>query len=104
MAVTPVALLASTVTTGGTPIQVTPGAINGGFITNPSDPADQGLSVAEPLYISPVSPTPGSAPGAANGVTFALYPGATWTFTPGQTTPVFVNASSDGHKFSGIYF
>lgn len=102
--VTPLALTVSVVTTGGTPVAVVPAAPNGGFITNPSNATDQGLGSAEVLYISPVSMTPGAAPGAANGSTFALYPGQTWTIIAGQTTPTYVNSASSGHKFSGVYW
>lgn len=101
--VTPTALLTSTIAVGGTPVQVAPGNVNGGFITNPLTDADQGVT-AEPLYVSPVSTTPGSSPGSANGVTFALAPGQTWTLIPGQTTPTFVNAATTGHKFSGVTY
>ena len=103
-AVTPIALLASQVATGGTPVQVVAAGPNGGFITNPSSADDQGISAAEPLYISPVSATPGSAPGNGNGTTFVLYPGQTWTIIPGQSTATFVNAATSGHKFSGVSY
>lgn len=102
--VTPIALITSIVAVGGTAVQVATGGINGGFITNPSNPTDQGVSPAEPLYISPVSTTPGSAPGAGNGTTFVIYPGQTYTFTPGQTTQTWVNAATTGHKFSGVIY
>lgn len=102
--VTPIALIVSEVTTGGTPVQVVAAGPNGGFITNPANATDQGIVTAEPLYISPVSTTPGSAPGAANGTTFVLMPGQTWTLIPGQTTGTWVNAASSGHQFSGISY
>lgn len=103
-AVTPVALLVSQVTTGNTPVQIAPGGVNGGFITNPSSADDQGIVSTEPLYISAVISTPGSALGSGNGTVFTLYPGQTWTMIPGQTTQTWVNAATSGHKFSGIYY
>lgn len=103
-AVTPIALLTSVVTTGATPVQVAPGGENGGFITNPADPTDQGLGTAEDLYVTCVGSAPGSAPGDGNGTTFVLFPGQTWEFIPGQTTATWVNAASNGHKFSGIRY
>lgn len=103
-AVTPVALLTSEVTTGGTPVQVAPGGINGGFITNPSTNTDQGIVTAEPLYVTCVGTSPGSAPGDANGTTFMLYPGGSWNMIAGQTTATWVNAATSGHKFSGVYY
>lgn len=102
--VTPVALLTSVVTTGGTAVQVAPGNVNGGFITNPVDAADQGIPTAEPLFVSPVSATPGSASGDGNGVTFVLYPGQSWPLIAGQTTQTWVNAATSGHKFSGVTY
>lgn len=102
--VTPIALISSTITTGGTPVQVAPGNVNGGFITNPSSASDQGIGGAEPLYVSCVVANPGSAPGAGNGTTFVLYPGQTWTMIPGQTTQTWVNAATNGHNFSGTYY
>ena len=106
-AVTPVALLVSSITTGGTAVQITPalaGGINGGFITNPSTAADQGIMTPETLYLSPVITTPGSTDGSGYGTTFALLPGQTYTFTPGQTTSIWVNAATSGHQFGGIYY
>lgn len=98
MSVTPVAGLASVVTTGGTPVQVVGPFPNGGFITNPYYATDQGIVTAEPLYIDIV----GDAGLAANGTTFALQPGQSWSIVPGQSTPTSVNANTDGHKFSVV--
>lgn len=98
--VTPIAGSASVVTTGGNAVVAVPSGPNGGFITNPYAPADQGLGASEVLYVSPVA-----APGlVANGTSFALYPGQSWPLIPGQTTPTFVNAASAGHKFSVVYW
>lgn len=101
MPVTPVPGNASQITTGGTPVVAILGntaGVNGGYITNPIDPTDQGLVNAEPLYIDPV----GDASTSAHGTTFRLEPGATWTLIPGQTTPTSVNAATSGHKFSVV--
>lgn len=102
--VTPLALLTSVIATGGTAVQVAPAGVGGGFITNPASNTDQDIVTAEPLYVSPVSTTPGSAPGDGNGTTFVLYPGQTWTMIPGQTTATYVNAATTGHKFSGTFY
>lgn len=102
--VTPLPLIVSEITTGGTAVQVVPSLPNGGFITNPSSNTDQGIVTAEPLYVSPVSTTPGSTPGDGNGTVFVLYPGQTYTIIPGQTTGTYVNAATSGHKFSGVYY
>ena len=96
--VTPVPGVNSQVTTGGQAVIAVDGGVNGGFITNPASPTDQGLVTPEILYVDPVV----EAGLVANGTTFALYPGQTWTLIPGQTTPTRVNASSGGHKFSVV--
>jgi hypothetical protein len=105
MAADPVTPLPGTVTivAGGAPITTFPGNISGGIIQNPLDSADQGISVAEPIYVDPINP-PGSAPGDGNGTTFVIYPGQTWSVIPGQTTPTQVNAATTNHKFSGVYW
>ena len=100
ISVTPQAGLNSIITADGVAvIAVGPGP-NGGIITNPYTNTDQGLADAEVLYVSPVS-----APGlSANGTAFALYPGQSWTLIPGQTTPTYVNAATNGHKFSVVWY
>jgi hypothetical protein len=100
VAVTPVPGLTSVVTNGGTPVEVIPGAPNGGFITNPISATDQGLGAPENLYVDPVNP----AGLVGNGTTFVLYPGASWPIIPGQTSITSVNAASNGHKFSVVWF
>jgi len=102
MAVTPVPADATAVAVGGSPVNAivaTPGGIGGGFIQNPVAPADQGLANTEPLY---VDPTGNPATLAGNGSTFRLEAGQTWTAIVGQTTATSVNATSSGHKFSGV--
>lgn len=91
---------ASTVVTGGTAVAAVPVNPNGGIITNPLNAEDQGVDPAEPLYINPISP--GTT--AGNGSNFALAPGQSWVVIPGQTTQTWVNAASDGHKFSVVFW
>jgi len=98
MAVTPIAGLVSVVTTGGTPVTAIAANPNGGIITNPLTATDQNISIAEPLYIDPVT-SPGLA---ANGTTFRLEPGQSWLVIPGQSTVTRVNAATSGHKFSVV--
>jgi len=100
MAVTPIPLVVSVVTTGGTSVMVNAGGPKGGVITNPVANTDQGLSTAEVLYVNPTGP----AALEANDTTFALLPGQSWNLIPGQTTPTYVNAVSSGHKFSGYSY
>jgi hypothetical protein len=99
MAVTPAAGLNSSVVTGGIPVKVANGGVNGGYIVNPAASGDQGLAMTEVLYVDPVGPC-GSL--AANGTIIALRPGDTWALIPGQTTPTYVNAESSGHKFTVV--
>lgn len=98
MSVTPVSGLSSVVITGGTSVVAVGPNPNGGFITNPYWASDEGLVNTEVLYVDPV----GSAKTQANGTTFALQPGQTWTIIPGQTTSTSVNAATSGHKFSVV--
>lgn len=92
------------VTTGGTAVEAIPVNPNGGIITNPLTAADQGLTgpgvVPEPLYVNPIN----QATLTANGNTFALAPGQSWVVIPGQSSSTFVNAASNGHKFSVVYW
>ena len=96
--VTPVIGVNSQIIIGGTPVIAVAANPNGGFITNPLTLGDQGISAAEPLYVSAV----GSPGLIGNGTTFALQPGQTWEIIPGQTSPTYVNATTSGHKFSVV--
>jgi len=95
---TPIPGVNSQVLTGGSSVLAISAGPNGGLITNPYTASDQGLSVAEVLYVNPI----GFSSTTANGTTFALLPGQTWTIIPGQTTPTYVNAPTSGHKFSVV--
>ena len=93
------------IATGGTPVQVFPAGINGGYIVNPYVAADQGIATAEVLYVDPVSATPGSTPGSGNGTASALVPGQSWVVPVyGSTLPVFANATTSGHRFTAVYW
>jgi hypothetical protein len=100
MAVTPQPGLASAVATGGAAVVAAGPTLNGIIITNPASATDQGVEPAETLYVNPVA----AAGLAANGTTFAIPPGGSWTFNSGQTTNTSVNAPTSGHKFSVIVF
>lgn len=94
--VTPIPGNASQVTTGGEAVQAILGGPNGGTISNPVLASDQGLSVAEDLFVNPLE----DATLEGNTTTFRLVPGQSWSVVPGQTTVTSVNALSPGHKFS----
>lgn len=101
--VIPQAGATSVIAAGGTAViaaNAVPQGINGGYITNPLSPTDQGLAASEPLYVNPV----GAATLQGNGTTFALQPGQTWFMIPGQTTATSVNAVSSGHKFTCVVY
>lgn len=98
-AVTPVAGQSTIISAGGQSVVAIPTNPNGGYITNPFTALDQGISVAEPIYVDPV----GSATQLhGNGTIFAIAPGQTWSVIPGQTTLTYVNAATSGHKFTAI--
>ena len=88
------------VATGGVSVIAVPANPTGGIITNPFLATDQGIAAAEVLYVSPVV----GANTVANGTTFALQPGQSWTIIPGQTTVTSVNALTAGHKFSVVWW
>jgi hypothetical protein len=88
------------VNTGGVAVVAVAGSPNGGFIQNPLLAADQGIPVAEPLYINPVT----TAATVGNGTTFVIQPGGTWQLIPGQSSATSVNAPTSGHKFSVVSF
>lgn len=100
MSVTIVPGINVVVAVGGTPVIAVPALPNGGLIVNPLTAADQGVSIAEPLYINPYT----NPVLAGNGTTFALQPGQSWTVIPGQDTPTLANATTNGHRFSVIYW
>ena len=101
MPITPTPGLASQINVGGQAVMIA-GAVNGGILTNPAANTDQGVVTSEILYVDPVGVCGGSALPQANGTVFALQPGQSWTFPPGQTTPTYVNAASTGHKFTVV--
>lgn len=76
-------------------------AVDGGFqgalIVNPQFAEDQGIVNVEELYISLVGPA--TLGESAN--TIALQPGQWYVLPPGQTSDVYVNGATAGHKFSG---
>lgn len=102
-AVTPIPALTTEVATGDTPVTVFPGGIDGGFLQNPMQAADQNIGAAEDIVVNPVgnAVAPGVA-GGVNGTNFRIGPGGSWSAIPGQTTPTSVNAATSGHKFSGV--
>lgn len=94
-AVTPQAGLNTIIAVGSKAVIVFPGAINGGFITNPPE-------ATESLFVDAV--TPSGAGVTAGGSTFEIEPGASWTAIPGQTTPTTANAVTAGHVFSAMFW
>ncbi len=96
---TPVAgLISQTSATGGAPLDAIAANQAGGYIVNPVLASDQGLSVAEPLFINQVT----QAGTVANGTTIALEPGQTYSIIPSTTSTVSVAAASPNHKFTSV--
>jgi hypothetical protein len=101
-AVTPAAASASAIVAGGTAIVVATGPINGGYVTNPSNAASQGIGAAENAYLDMVG-TPGSTDSAANGTTVILQPGQTFALPAlAAGVNVRVNAATSGHKLTAV--
>lgn len=84
--------------TAGIPTTAIDQNVAGGYIVNPLLAADQGLTVAEVLYVDQVE----AAGVVANGTTIALQPGQSYTVIPYTTTPVTVASQSAGHKFTAV--
>lgn len=91
--VTPQVGQATEVVTGGVFVQVFPGGVAGGVITNP-------ITSGNYIYVDPINP----AGLTAEGTTFALAPGQSWTAIPGQTTPTSVNCAAGGVNFSAVFW
>lgn len=94
-----IAGLANVVDPGGQAIFVANESIayGGGLVTNPLDPADQGIANSEPIFISLIG-----APGLKAGVGITLVaPGQTFVVPPGSK--VWVNAATSGHAFTAVF-
>jgi hypothetical protein len=99
MTTTPVVGLAvQTGSTPGIPLNAISANQSGGYIVNPFAAADQGLAVAEVLFVNQV----GNAITNANGTTIALQPGQSYTVIPNTTTAVSVASLSANHKFTAV--
>lgn len=85
---------------GGTAVTAVYGPILGGFITNPASAADQGIAIAENLFIDV---TGAAAATKETATTVQVGPGQTFLL-PALTTTVSVNAKTSGHKFSGLVY
>lgn len=90
----------SVVTVGGVPAIAAYPLAAGGFIANPLSAADQGLSLAEPLYVSFAGP----ATLSATLTTTEVFPGQSIAIPANSTLPASVNAVSSGHKFSVVIY
>lgn len=96
--VTPHPPAGSVVHVSGVPVVVFFGQIQSGFITNPVSATDQGIDVAEILYVDCVNP----AVLAVTSTTIALQPGQTFIVPTGCVNDVTVNAATSGHRFSAV--
>jgi hypothetical protein len=99
MATTPVAgPNTQTSPTPGTALIAIDQNMSGGYIVNPLLASDQGIAVAEVLFVNQVT----LASVVANQTTIALQPGQSYTVIPNTTTPVTVAAQSASHKFTSV--
>jgi hypothetical protein len=97
-AVTPSAGTASAIVTGGTPVTLITGPVNGCIVTNPLTASDQNIAAAEVGYLNPVAAAGTNGRGTNN----AVQPGQTWRCPPGMTTNLSGNAATSGHAFSVV--
>jgi hypothetical protein len=96
---TPVVGIATqTPSTAGQPVAAIDINQAGGYITNPTNPGDQGLGESEVLYVNQVGP----ATLQANGTTIALQPGQTYSIIPYTQSQVSVASNSANHKFTAV--
>ena len=83
---------------GGESIIALTGDALGGYIVNPMRAIDQNVDVAEVLFVDPTGP----AALQQTATTVPLQPGQGYRLAPNQTTPLWVNAKTTGHKFSAF--
>ncbi len=86
------------VSVGGQSVVAVYGGVQGAIIWNPATAPDQGIGVAELLYLDPTGP----AKLFDNEACVALFPGQFYIVPPGDSTNVWVNAATSGHKFSCV--
>ena len=101
--VTPRALLAKMVATGGDAVALVVGPCNGGYLTNQTTAARQGIGAAEPFYVDAVA-EPGStdAAAAAQPTTAIIDPGGYYTIPPlAAGVTLWGNAATGGHIIYG---
>jgi len=91
---------ASVVAKGGTSVVAVYGGALGGYVVNPQLVVDQDIDAAEVLFVDPTGP----AAHSQTKTTIPLQPGQAYTIPAGQTTPLWVNAASSGHRFSVVLF
>jgi len=90
----PSAGASSTITTGGTPVTIINGPVNGCYVVNPASAADQGIETAENAIVNGVT----TASSSGNGTNSTLVPGQSWQCVPGQSTSVSAVAATSGHR------
>lgn len=103
MTATPIAVYApaqTSVVEAGVAVIAVYGPVLGGLIQNPATAADQGIAVAEPLYVDIV----GTASLVETTTTVPLRPGDIFIIPAGLVGNISVNAASAGHEFSGLVY
>lgn len=90
----------NSVVEAGVPVTPVFGPVAGAIIVNPIYAEDQGVPIAEVLWIDITGP----ATLGVSSTSFSLQPGQKFTAIPGQTTNISVVAATAGHRFSGIVY
>jgi hypothetical protein len=88
----------SHVAKGGRAVVAVPAYTLGGYVVNPASYIDQGISTVEVLFVDPTGP----AVLHQTATTVPLQPGQSYRVPADQTTPLWINAASSGHRFSAI--
>lgn len=89
----------SVVKTGYTSVQVADATlgIKGGVVVNPLSARDQGIAIAESLFVNLTGPAKlGEGP-----LTTEIFPGQWFLVPPGSV--VWINAATSGHKFTSFF-
>lgn len=89
---------ATSVPVGGTSVVAVYGGVQGAIIWNPLLATNQGLTGAEPLFVDATKP----AVLFANTTCVALAPGQFYFVPGGDSSNIWVNAATSGHKFTCI--
>jgi hypothetical protein len=95
---TPAAGTAYAIVTGGVPLNIITGPVNGCYVTNPTSATDQNIATAENIYLNPVT----AATTTGNGTNVTIAPGQSYSCVPGQTTNLSMIAATTAHAVTVV--